>query len=56
MGILCHLDVICSKKVAEVIYNFGIGQLNGSGFGMVYCTQNHNIYRNTIKKMELIGV
>lgn len=42
----CQVNIFCSKKVAELIYNYGLGQSTGSGFGTVYKTENHSIYKN----------
>lgn len=41
----CQVSIKCSKKVAELIYNIGLGQSTGSGFGTIYKTENHKIYR-----------
>jgi CRISPR-associated endoribonuclease Cas6 len=41
----CHLSINCDKRVAELLYNIGVGQSTGSGFGTVYNTRNHNLYR-----------
>lgn len=40
-----QLSIQCNKQVAELLYNIGIGQSTGSGFGTIYKTENHNIYR-----------
>lgn len=42
----CHVSIFCSKEVASKIYNFGLGQSTGSGFGTIYKTENHSKYRN----------
>lgn len=42
----CHISLFCDKTLAEIIYNMGIGQSTGSGFGTIYKTENHKIYRN----------
>jgi CRISPR-associated endoribonuclease Cas6 len=42
---LCHINIHCNKKVAELLYNIGIGQSTGSGFGTIYKTENHNLYK-----------
>lgn len=44
VGSLCDLVVYSNKKVADMIYNCGIGQSTGSGFGTVYEYKNHKIY------------
>lgn len=50
----CQLSIFCSKKVAELLYNIGIGQSTGAGFGTIYKTENHHLYRNkNSKKTEL---
>ena len=41
----CQVSIHCSRKVAELIYNIGLGQSTGSGFGTVYKTENHKLYR-----------
>lgn len=40
-----QLSIQCNKQVAELLYNIGIGQSTGSGFGTIYKTENHNLYR-----------
>jgi len=45
IGSLCHISIHTNKKVAELIYNIGIGQSTGSGFGTIYKTENKDIYR-----------
>jgi CRISPR-associated endoribonuclease Cas6 len=42
---LCHISIFTNKKVANLLYNIGIGQSTGSGFGTIYKTENHNIYK-----------
>lgn len=46
----CHVSIFCKKNIAEKIYNLGIGQSTGSGFGTIYKTENHNKYRLGLKK------
>jgi CRISPR-associated endoribonuclease Cas6 len=41
----CHISIHTNRKVAELIYNIGVGQSTGSGFGTIYKTENHNKYR-----------
>lgn len=41
----CQISINCRKEVAELIYTIGIGQSTGSGFGTVYKTENHKLYR-----------
>ena len=41
----CQVSIQCNRKVAELIYNLGIGQSTGSGFGTIYKTENHKQYR-----------
>jgi CRISPR-associated endoribonuclease Cas6 len=41
----CQVSIHCNKKVAELLYNIGIGQSTGSGFGSIYKTENHKLYR-----------
>lgn len=40
----CQISVMCSKQVAELLYNIGIGQSTGSGFGTIYKTENRSKY------------
>ncbi len=44
VGSLCDIIVFSNKKLAEFIYNFGIGQSTGSGFGCIYEYKNHKLY------------
>lgn len=46
----CQISIFCKADVAEKIYNLGIGQSTGSGFGTIYKTENHNKYRTGLKK------
>lgn len=41
----CQVSIQCSSRVGELIYNIGIGQSTGSGFGTIYKTENHKLYR-----------
>jgi len=41
----CQINIFCKKEVAELIYNLGIGQSTGCGFGTIYKTENHNKYK-----------
>jgi CRISPR-associated endoribonuclease Cas6 len=41
----CQISIKCNKKIAELIYNIGLGQSTGSGFGTLYKTENHKLYR-----------
>lgn len=41
----CHINIFTNKKVAELIYNIGIGQSTGCGFGTIYKSENKSIYR-----------
>lgn len=41
----CHVSIQCKREVAELIYNLGLGQSTGSGFGTVYKTENHELYK-----------
>ena len=40
----CQLSIRCSKEVANILYNVGIGNSTGSGFGMVYKTESKHLY------------
>jgi CRISPR-associated endoribonuclease Cas6 len=46
----CHISFFCSSDVAEKIYNLGVGQSTGSGFGTIYKTENHDKYKIGLKK------
>jgi CRISPR-associated endoribonuclease Cas6 len=46
----CHITFLCSANVAEKIYNLGVGQSTGSGFGTIYKTENHAKYKLGLKK------
>lgn len=39
-----HLNIFCDKKVADILYNVGVGNSTGSGFGMIYNVKNNNLY------------
>lgn len=52
-GNQCQLSIFCNKKVANLIYNIGIGQSTGAGFGTIYKTENHNLYRKNKIKLEI---
>jgi CRISPR-associated endoribonuclease Cas6 len=41
----CQISIFCSIEVAKLLYNIGIGQSTGSGFGTIYKTENHDKYR-----------
>ena len=41
----CHINIYTNKKVAELLYNIGIGQSTGCGFGTIYKTENKSLYR-----------
>lgn len=41
----CHISIHTNKKVAEILYNIGIGQSTGCGFGTIYKTENKTLYR-----------
>jgi CRISPR-associated endoribonuclease Cas6 len=44
IGNLCHISIYTNKKVARLLYNRGIGQSTGCGFGTIYKTENHRLY------------
>jgi CRISPR-associated endoribonuclease Cas6 len=46
IGSYCDVIIKSNKKVAEMIYNYGIGQSTGSGFGTIYKSKNHKLYFN----------
>lgn len=41
----CHISILTNKKVASLLYNIGLGQSTGSGFGTIYKSENHSLYR-----------
>lgn len=41
---ICQLMINSNRRVAEALYNYGIGQSTGSGFGTIYKTENHKLY------------
>lgn len=41
----CQLSIYGNSKVSELIYNVGLGQSTGSGFGTIYKTENHHLYK-----------
>lgn len=45
MSNVCQINIFTNKLVAETIYNYGIGQSCGSGFGTVYTTQFNDFYK-----------
>lgn len=51
----CQMTIIANKKVAELLYNIGLGQSTGAGFGCVYKTENKHIYRNQ-KNKEILTI
>jgi CRISPR-associated endoribonuclease Cas6 len=44
-GSICQLTINGSKEVNEILYNIGIGQSCGSGFGMLHKTESFNLYK-----------
>jgi CRISPR-associated endoribonuclease Cas6 len=41
----CQISFFCKADVAKKIYELGVGQSTGSGFGTIYKTENHGKYR-----------
>jgi len=41
----CQINIYTNKKVAKLIYNIGLGQSTGSGFGTIYKTESRNLYK-----------
>lgn len=41
----CHISILTNKKVANLLYNIGLGQSTGCGFGTIYKTENHKLYK-----------
>ena len=42
----CQFTLFSNKNVANLLYNIGIGQSTGSGFGCIYKIENYNYYRS----------
>lgn len=42
---ICQVNIHTNKELANAIYNYGIGQSCGSGFGTVYTTKYFDFYR-----------
>lgn len=42
---ICQININTNKKLAKALYDYGIGQSCGSGFGMIYTTQFHDLYK-----------
>ena len=40
----CQIDIKCNKEVADILYNVGVGNSTGSGFGMIYKTESSHLY------------
>ncbi|MFW6272241.1 MAG: CRISPR-associated endoribonuclease Cas6 [bacterium] len=41
---ICQIRIKTNRKVAETIYEYGIGQSTGSGFGVIHTTQFNHLY------------
>jgi len=41
----CQINISGSKEVCDLLYNIGIGQSCGSGFGLLYKTESKKIYQ-----------
>jgi CRISPR-associated endoribonuclease Cas6 len=42
---ICQINIHTNKVLAEALYNYGIGQSCGSGFGTIYTTQYNDFYK-----------
>jgi len=42
---LCNLKITCNKKVADLLFNLGLGKSTGSGFGCICKTENIRLYK-----------
>jgi CRISPR-associated endoribonuclease Cas6 len=42
---ICQLTITGSKEVNQILYDIGIGQSCGSGFGMLHKTESFNFYK-----------
>lgn len=45
MGSTMKMTVYGNKKIISLIYNYGLGQSTGSGFGTIYKTENHKQFK-----------
>jgi len=45
----CQVNIFTNKAAAETLYNIGLGKSAGSGFGCIYKTENHHLYRTGVK-------
>lgn len=41
---ICQINIFANKNIAKYIYNYGLGQSTGSGFGSIYTTKYHHLY------------
>lgn len=48
-GNRCNISIKCDKNIAELLYNIGLGQSCGSGFGCLCKTENIKLYKNQIE-------
>lgn len=39
-----QLTISCDKKIAELLYEIGLGNSTGNGFGTIYKTENKKLY------------
>jgi len=42
---ICQINIHTNEKLAEYLYNYGIGQSTGSGFGTIYTMRSRELYR-----------
>ena len=40
-----QFSIKCDKKIANMIYNIGVGQSTNSGFGTIYKTENYDLFK-----------
>lgn len=45
LGSTFKMTMYGNKKLISMIYNYGIGQSTGSGFGTIYKTENHELFK-----------
>lgn len=48
----CGFTLTCHKDISNLLYNIGIGQSTGAGFGCIYKAENKFLYRN--EKMDCL--
>jgi len=52
LGSLCLVSINCNRDVGQIIYNFGLGNLTGCGYGAICLANNKSIYRFQLKNQK----